>query len=220
MKKALLCLLAAVLCLPSALCQTEGESIPADIFYLMPEFGQGTVFFKGRAPFPAQLNICAIDGSVRYKDAAGQERIIQDDGSLTAVSIGDASFIMRDGFLVRQYPLNLSASLVVQRKVDLMADVKVGAFGMETRTAAINNYDNFANGGQFYNLDQVKDQRYRLYETVYLFHGGQFSVFNKRNCQKCFPGAKDAIDAWFKEHRNPTAEDLPAILEACRSWAQ
>ena len=219
MKRYLTCLLAAILCLP-AFCQKEGNSIPAEIFYLMPEFGQGNVYFKGRTPFPAQLNICAIDGTVRYKDQAGQERIIQDDGSLTAVSIADAYFVRNDNDFVRLYTLNREISVAYLRKVDLMDDVKVGAFGMETRTAAINNYDSFANSGQFYNLDQVKDHRYRLYETVYLFHGGQFSVFNKRNCQKCFPGAKDAIDAWFKEHRNPTAEDLPAILEACRSWAQ
>ena len=67
MKRYLTCLLATVLCLP-AFCQKEGNSIPAEIFYLMPEFGQGNVYFKGRTPFPAQLNICAIDGTVRYKD--------------------------------------------------------------------------------------------------------------------------------------------------------
>ncbi len=219
MKKALICLLAAVLCLPSALCQTEGESIPADIFYLMPEFGQGSVFFKGRAPFPGQLNICAIDGSVRYKDAAGQERIIQDDGSLSAVNIGDASFIMHDGELVRLYSLSLDLGIAHLRKVDLMEDVKVGAFGMETRTAAINNYDSFANGGLFYNLDQVRGHRYRMIETVYLYRGGQFQLFNKRNCQKCFPDSKDAIDAWFKAHKDPGATDIRDIVDACRAWS-
>lgn len=219
MRRILIILLAATLWLPSAFCQTEGSSIPPEIFYLMPEFGQGSVFFKGKAPFPGQLNICAIDGSVRYKDAAGAERIIVDDGSLNAVNIGDASFIMREGFLVRQYILTPSVSLAVQRKVDLMSDVRIGAYGAETRTASINNYDSFANKGQFYNIDQVKDQPYRLYETILFYTNGQFVPFNKRNCQKCFPDSKDAIEAWFKEQKNPSLAGVPAILDACRTWA-
>lgn len=219
MKRYLTCLLAAVLCLP-AFCQKEGNSIPAEVFYLMPEFGQGNVYFKGRTPFPAQLNICAIDGTVRYKDQAGQERIIQDDGSLTAVSIADAYFVRNDNDFVRLYTLNREISVAYLRKVDLMDDVKVGAFGMETRTAAINNYDSFANSGQFYNLDQVKDHRFRQTEILYLYNGIQFSPFNKRNCQKCFPNHKDEIDAWFKEHRNLMETGLEEILKACTSWAE
>ena len=221
MKKCLCVLLATLAALPSAFCQKEGKTIPPEVFYLLPEFGQGTIYFQGKSPVVGLINICAIDGSVRFKDETGQERVVVNDGSLSGATIGDVSFQFRDGNFVRMYPLNRETSLAVERKVDLMDDVKVGAFGMETRTAAITEYGSFSTGdGRIYELNQVKDSSYRMTETATLYTGGKFVNFNKKNCQKAFPDHADEIDAWFKKYRSATQAGVPAVLEACQSWGQ
>ena len=42
--------------------------IPEDIYYLMPSFSQGTIYFRGQMPAQGELNICAVDNSLRFID--------------------------------------------------------------------------------------------------------------------------------------------------------
>ena len=46
----------------SALGQEARGDIPADVFYLLPEFRQGMVYFSDQGPAQGTLNICAEIG--------------------------------------------------------------------------------------------------------------------------------------------------------------
>ena len=50
----------------SAFGQEAKGDIPADVFYLLPEFRQGMVYFSDQGPAQGNLNICAVDQTLRF----------------------------------------------------------------------------------------------------------------------------------------------------------
>ena len=72
----------------------EGDvnGIPNDVYYLMPKFGTGYVYFSGQAPVKGQINICAVDNTLRYMDK-GQEIVADAGSNVLKVVIEDVWFI-------------------------------------------------------------------------------------------------------------------------------
>lgn len=72
MKKLLLLLALAA---PLSLFAQEPEhgGIPDEVYYLLPSFAPGYVYFIGQPPAQGLLNICALDQSLRFKDKSGKE---------------------------------------------------------------------------------------------------------------------------------------------------
>lgn len=218
MKRILFCLAAALTAAVSLFAQ-EGTSIPEDVFYLMPKFGKGTIVFRGQAPVQGAFNICALDNSVRFKDASGQELAASDEDNILQVTIDGVTFLRDKGAFLRVYPLSGGVGVAVKRDVLVMTDSKTGAYGMASQTTSIQEIGAIAADGQIYELNKVRNYPYRMSEIGYLCKDGSVLVPSKKNFQKCFPDRKDEIDAWFKEHKKaPT--DREGLEALCRKWAE
>ena len=90
MKRILLLLL--LFAVFSAFGQEAKGDIPADVFYLLPEFRQGMVYFSDQRPAQGTLNICAVDQTLRFMDkdqelSSGADKTSSLSGS-TAPSTG------------------------------------------------------------------------------------------------------------------------------------
>ena len=195
--------------------------IPDDVFYLMPSFAPGTLVYEGQAPIRGTFNICAIDNTVRFKDKSGQELEAEDDGSLSVVVIDKVTFVRNDGYFARLYPVGPEVSVAVRRNVLIMNDSKTGAYGLESQTTSVTEWSGLRTTNRYIDLTkEAKELPYRMTETASLFRNGSFLPLTKKNCQKCFPGKKDEIEAWFKEHKNIVATDVPAVLELLRQWVE
>ncbi len=212
-------LLAGCLLSWTLLSAQEKTSIPQDVFYLLPEFAPGAVYYQGKLPIQAQLNICAVDNSVRFKDKDGKE-LAADDTDLVQVTIGDATFVRDENRFLRLYPVAGDVSIAVYRNVLILNDTKTSGYGGQSQTTAVTQFDSFRSDGKLYTLDEIKELPFQMTETASLCRGRSIMALNKRNLLKCFPNSKEAIETYFKTHKNLPVTDIPAVMELCRGWAQ
>ena len=210
--------LLAGLCLSASLLSAqENVGIPNDVFYLMPKMSQGTLLFRDKSPIPGQFNICAVDNTVRFMDK-GTELAMEDDESMLEVVFNDVAFLHRDGTFYRLYPVSEEAFVAVKRDVLIMNDTKMGSYGMESSTTAIQTMEAVRTPGRILNLEDARDVPYRMTETAALYRKGSLLNLNKRNCTKCFPDRKADIEAWFNANKRINPEDIQTVLALCQEW--
>lgn len=204
--------LLAILAGISAFGQEAQGNIPADVFYMLPEFGQGMVYFSNQGPAQGKMNICAVDQSLRFLDKDGKELASKAD-NITKVVFDDIVFVRVDGAFYRLYPVSDGVTLAFRRDVEILRDVKKGAFGTETRTSAIRDVGTFQADGMMYTLQKAADYPYVVSETCFLYRLGNIIAINKRNLRKFFPDRKSDLDAFLKTHALPkTLDDTRVFL--------
>ena len=185
--------------------------MPADVFYLLPEFRHGMVYFSGQGPGQGELNICAVDQTLRFMDK-GEELSSSADNILRVV-IDTVVFVHVDGAFYRLYPVSDEVTLAYRRDVEILRDVKTGAYGIQSRTSSIREVGSLQSDGMMYTLQSSKSYPYNVSESFFLFQAGDVTPINKRSLRKRFPGRKDELDAWLKSHSLPkTLDDTRAFL--------
>lgn len=185
----------------SAFGQEAQGNIPADVFYMLPGFAQGMVYFSDQGPAQGEMNICAVDQTLRFKDKDGQELASGAD-NITKVVIDTVVFVRIDGAFYRLYPISDDLTLAFRRDVEILRDVRKGAYGTESRTSSISSVSTFQADGMMYTLQKAADYPYHAVESCSLYQAGFVTPLNKRSLRKLFPDRKDDLDAWLKANRN------------------
>ena len=211
MKKIVLVL--ALLAGLSAFGQEAQGNIPADVFYMLPEFGQGMVYFTDQGPAQGKMNICAVDQTLRFLDNDGQELSSNAD-NISRVVVGDVVFVRVDDAFYRLYPLSDELTLAFRRNVEILRDVRKGAYGTESRTSSIREVGSLQADGLMYTLQRAANYPYNVSESCFLFEEGDVVPINKRSLRKRFPDRKDDLDAWLKAKHNipKTLDETSAFL--------
>ena len=196
------------------------QGIPADLYYMMPSFMDGMVYLSGQGPAQGKMNICAEDHTLRFLDNNGQELASGAD-NIVKVQIDTAVFIRDNGLFYRLYPVTGDIVIAFLRKVEILRDVKTGAYGMESRISAIKTAGSFQSDGMMYTLERSKNYPYNVSETCFLYREGKVVPLTKRNLHKYFPERKDDLDAYLKSgHSLPTSlEDTKDFLIRLSSGA-
>ena len=207
-------LLAAVLAgiLPAAAAaqdESQGDLTP-EIYYLMPEFGQGMIWFSNQGPAEGKLNICAEDNTLRYLDKDGKEVVAASIDNVVKVQIDKAVFIRSEGAFYRIYPVSDEMAVAVRRDLDIQRDAQRGAYGSYSRTSSIREYSTLYADGVAYQLEKSKKYPFTVSETCFLYTGGKIVSFSKRTLRKYFPQRKDDIDVYLKSGKS-LPEDLSDI---------
>lgn len=195
----------------SAFGQEAQGNIPADVFYMLPEFRQGMVYFSDQGPAQGEMNICAVDQTLRFKDKGGQELASGAD-NITKVVIDTVVFVRIDGAFYRLYSVSDDLSLAFRRDVEILRDVRKGAYGTESRTSSIREVGSMQTDGVMYTLNRAANYPYNVTESCFLFHAGDVTPVSKRSLRKRFPERKDDIDAFLKAH------PLPKKLDETRAF--
>ena len=133
--------------------EAQGD-IPADVFYLLPEFRQGMVYFSDLGPAQGELNICAVDQTLRFMDK-GQELSSAAD-NINRVVVDDIVFVRIDGVFYRLYPITDDLTVAYRRDVEILRDVKTGAYGIQSRTSSIREVGSLQSDGMMYTLQSSK----------------------------------------------------------------
>ena len=190
--------------------QEEGEGVTAEIYYLMPEFGQGMIWFSNQGPAEGKLNICAEDNTLRYLDKNGQEIVAASIDNVVKVQIDTVVFIRNEGVFYRLYPVSSELGLLVRRDLDIQRDAQRGAYGSYSRTSSIREYGTLYADGVTYKLEKSKKYPFTVSETCFLYTGDKVVPFTKRTLRRYFPQRKDDIDIYLKSDKS-LPEDLPEV---------
>lgn len=182
--------------------QEEGEGVTAEIYYLMPEFGQGMIWFSNQGPAEGKLNICAEDNTLRYLDKNGQEIVAASIDNVVKVQIDTVVFIRNEGVFYRLYPVSSELGLLVRRDLDIQRDAQRGAYGSYSRTSSIREYGTLYADGVTYKLEKSKKYPFTVSETCFLYTGDKVVPFTKRTLRRYFPQRKDDIDIYLKSGKS------------------
>ena len=218
MKKFIVSAAAALFWAASALFAQDGEGLTKEVFYLMPDMASGSVYFNDKAPAHGDLNICAVDNTIRFLDKDGQELAVEIDESMTRVVIDGVIFVPFEGVFLRLYPFGEDAGVAVRRNVLVLSDSKVASYGMESQTTAVTSIVGFSSDGKIYSLEEGIKVPYRMTETAYVYRNGNILSLSKRNLQRCFPEAKDKIEAYFSEHKKLDNSDPAMVIALVKDW--
>lgn len=200
----------------SAIGQEAKGDIPADVFYLLPEFRQGMVYFSDQGPAQGNVNICAVDQTLRFMDK--DQELASGADNINRVVVDDIVFVRIDGAFYRLYPISDDLVLAFRRDVEILRDVKTGAYGTQSRTSSIQEVSSFQTDGMMYTLKSSKNYPYNVSESCSLYQAGGVTPISKRSLRKRFPARKDDLDAWFKSHSLPkTLDDTCALLSRLNS---
>ena len=202
----------------AASAQEESQGVTAEIYYLMPEFGDGMIWFSNQGPAQGKMNICAEDNSLRYLDKNGQEVVAASIDNVVKVQIDTAVFIRNEGVFYRIYPVSDEIAVAVRRDLDIQRDAQRGAYGGYSRTSSIREYSTLYADGVAYQLEKSQKYPFTLSETCFLYTGGKIASLSKRTLRKLFPQRKDDIDAYLKSGSLPDKlSDVQAFLKRLAS---
>ena len=210
-------LAALLLCLPLGAQDNTPGGIPAEVYYLMPSFGQGMIYFKGQLPAQGQLNICALDQTLRFLDKNGKELSASNADNILRVQIDTVSFLRYEDAFYRLYPVSTDMGIALMREVKIQADAKQGAYGTTSQTSAIKERSTMYVDGAVYNLNDDKPVSYEVVESLCIYRADAVYTLNKKNLKKLFPTRKDAIDAWFKAG-NRVPVTVEEAVELIKRW--
>ena len=195
----------------SAFGQEAETGVPADVYYLLPEFRPGMVYFFDRSPYQGKLNICAEDQTLRFIDEKGVELTLDSDDVTRAVIDNNIIFVRIDDAYYRLYHITDGLTLALRRKVVILRDARKGAYGIESRIAAIREVGMIQSDGTMHTLETTVRYPYDVTETCFLYEAGGVTLITKRSLRKRFPNRKEDLDTWLKSHH------FPKDLEGTRS---
>jgi hypothetical protein len=198
--------------------QAQNKGIPNEVYYLMPGFGQGYIYFRGQAPAQGQLNICAVDNTLRFIDKSGQEMVASNADNVVKVLIDTVVFLNHQGVYYRLSSVGPDMGLALRRDVKILSDVKQAGYGTTSQTSSIKSYNTIYSDGAVYNLEEGKTYPYEVTETLFLFKGDTVFPLTKKNLRKLFPGKKEQVDAYFSAG-GTVPETLPEARVLLQSLA-
>jgi hypothetical protein len=192
--------------------ETAANRIPDEDFYLMPAFGEGTVYLRGQGPAQGRINICAVDQSLRFIDDDGTELSAEDADAIIRVQIDTVWFLRSGGAFYRMYPVSGEIGIALRRDTRIVRDARKGAYGMSDRTSSIRQYSTLYTDGAAQQLNRNQAASYAVSETICLYCRDAVFKLSKANLKKIFPDHKDDIDAWFR-----SGKALPTSVDAART---
>lgn len=195
------------------------DGIPADVYYLMPDFADGIVYFYSQAPAKGKLNICAVDQTLRFMDKDGKELQANEDQGISKVRIDTVWFLKSPEAFYRMYPVTSDSGIALRREVKIVSDAKEIAFGMTSQTGAIKTINKVYSDGVSVDITKEKRYPYEITELIYLYKGNAVAAFNKKSLKKVFPAKKAEIDEYFNTHK-ALPKTLEKALPLVAGWAK
>lgn len=179
-----------------------GQAIPDDVFYLMPSFGQGMVYFREQSPAQGQLNICAVDNTLRFIDDNGTELAASSHDGILKVQIDTVTFLRHQNAFLRLYPVSSATGIAVRREVRIIRGAKQSAYGGTSQTSSISEVGTLYTEGVAHELKSSRNAQYKVSETLFVYDGDSVILPSKKNLLKAFPAKRQVIEEYFKSHRN------------------
>ena len=185
-------------------------------FYRFPQFSEAKLCFKtGDKKTGILFNYNIFSGQMQFISPKGDTLDVANAADIDSIVFAKNIFLFNDGFIE---VIGQNDSLRLLKKVVLKTDVeKIGAYGMPSPTAAINNFSTYSAGSSVYNL--VLNQDVILTEHNYWFFlsGKAILKANKTNLLDLLSAEKRTkAELYLKQNKTSFEKEngLKKLLEA------
>lgn len=196
----------------------SARGIPDSVYYLMPSFGDGIIYFRGQTPAQGKLNICAVDNSLRFLDKNGKELSATQADNIVKVRIDTVMFLRSEDVFYRMFPVTDQLGVALRKEVKIKIGEKQGAFGTTSQTSSIRQYNSVYADGALYDLENGKTYPYEVSESICLYKGDTVFPLTKKNLKKLFPSKKEEIETWSKAG-NELPQTVDQAVMLLQGWA-
>lgn len=170
--------------------------------YVLPEFEQGTIFFKRSPKVEAVLNISTIMPCITFiqkGDTLILSKEMEDNVAL--VMVGERLWRKKIGY-VEVIDAYSDIELGIERRLVFEQPKKQGAYGYASETAAVDAVDRIGPeqiGLRF--TDRYVNVPYKYTNTIFIINGDKRVIPTKNVFKKSFPGKEKEIDRYLKENK-------------------
>ena len=194
------------------------KKVSTQMQYLLPEFTEGNVFYKGQT-VKGKLNYNMLLGEMQFMEN-GQVSAFANSSNVIVVIIGNRKLYPFDG---KEFTEELMSAgqyqLRVRRKGSSLSDSKKGAYGMESSTSATSTCSTISSGGRTNEMSAQRNIQVTLKYFYYLVgsNGKHILIKDAKTFTKQFPAHRTLIEEFVKEHNTQfdNEDDLRALLEYC-----
>lgn len=176
------------------------ESVPINEIYDYPQFVNGKVFFKTGDSTPAKLNYHRFLDEMQFIDFKNDTLNIANAGLIKFIRINTDVFYYDKGYV--KFIREANDIKLAERKTLRVSDkTKIGGYGAQNPTSAIDNYGVLYDQKGMYKLTPMVDVTLTR-KTEYYF-GDKYNHFvlaNKKNLLQQFSKENRALNAYFKEN--------------------
>lgn len=188
----------------------QSQKLLDSVKYILPAFQPGTIVLSDGSSYGGELNIFTPNQKVHYTDPDGTTRELEVNDQVTHVSVRGRTFInCRYGYIEAS---EVAGEVVfgVLRSVNIVSEVKTGAYGSKSESTAIQTVGFVTDNGMKTDLNVNSRVPYTYKMVPYLMKGGSIIPANRKTFAKYFPQQKKFIEEYLKENRT----DLDNVEQA------
>lgn len=164
------------------------------LFYVRPAFSRGIVFMEDGGVQQGNINICNIDQTVRFIDAAGDTLMMEGSEKAIKVSIDKTVYYRFKDRFTEMVDYAGEVALGLQRSCVQIENSKVGGFGASSATSSVESYGYDAMTGLYFKHIDFLPENWQYSNRYVLYAGDKFYLTNKKNFLKVFPDKKAIIE--------------------------
>lgn len=187
--------------------------------YRFPSFEEATILFKNGGSLLYKMNFNMLLCTMQFIDPKGDTLEISKPEDIDSIRLNNSTFFFRDGYFEIIAAVD-SVKLVVSRKASF-EPVKIGAMGLPSRNAGIDNYVSYNSNDKNMKVIQlsVNQDVYVHEKTAYFLisNKGEFIKATKTNFLKIFNDDKKRIENFLKLNKPNfnKQNDLEKLFHFC-----
>jgi len=214
MKKIIIAI-SALLLSATAFAQQSGQL--DSLFYIFPEFVDGTVMFADKTFSRGKLNINLYEQSLQCIDNGDTLQVAASSGVVSVTAKRRSFYWVKDRF-IELMEFKGDYGLGISRVTSYANNVKEAGYGMTSSTSGTSTYARNDAGHMEMNVALKNRDNISYKVTPYFYASGKFVPASKKAFQKAFPDKKDFIETFVIEHntRYTVFEDVKALYDAVK----
>lgn len=179
----------------------ESSKMLDSVKYVLPQFAAGTVIFNGNGYSNGAVNIHTPTQTVHFIDENGDIREIDNNGQVKIVIAKKRNFLNSSYGFIELYESAGEVSIGELRSVNIISEVKTGAYGSKSESTSIQSVGYVTDNGMKTDLNLNSRVPYIYRKVPYLIRKGAVLPANKKTFSKAFPQKKEYIEQYLKEHK-------------------
>jgi len=191
------CFLISLLLLSPAILNAQSyapENIPEDVYYLLPSFSNGTIYFSDRAPAKVLMNICAWDQTLRFIGSDDRELRPADEDNITLIQVDSLLFRKINKEYYRIIPVTADIGIAFRRRINYY-DKSKNTTGALSRQKT--EYE-------------ISDFLFEAYDEMAIYRGDNVYPVTQKSLRKLFPAKRREINSYYTMPK--TEEGLKTLL--------